>query len=32
YDYIENFYNSKRIHTKAGYLSPIDFEKSLNKS
>ena len=32
YDYIENFYNPKRIHTKAGYLSPIDFEKSLNKS
>ena len=32
YDYIENFYNPKRIHTKARYLSPIDFEKSLNKS
>ena len=32
YDYIENFYNPKRIHTKAGNLSPVDFEKSLNKS
>ena len=32
YDYIENFYNPKRIHTKIGNLSPIDFEKSLNKS
>ena len=32
HDYIENFYNPKRIHTKAGNLSPIDFEKSLNKS
>lgn len=31
YDYIENFYNSKRIHTKIGNLSPIDFEKSLKK-
>ena len=32
YDYIENFYNLKRIHNKTGNLSPIDFEKSLNKS
>ena len=32
YDYIENFYNPKRIHTQTGNLSPIDFEKSLNKS
>lgn len=31
YDYIENFYNSKRIHSKAGNQSPIDFEKSLEK-
>lgn len=27
YDYIEGFYNSTRIHSSIGYLSPNDFEK-----
>lgn len=31
YDYIENFYNSKRIHSKIGNLSPISFENSLQR-
>lgn len=26
-EYIEGFYNSKRIHSSLGYLSPIEFEK-----
>lgn len=26
FQYIEGFYNSKRIHSSLGYLSPIDFE------
>ena len=30
YNYIENFYNTKRIHSSINYLSPCDFEKSLN--
>lgn len=29
FDYIEGFYNPSRIHSSIGYLSPIDFEKSL---
>ena len=29
YNYIENFYNTKRIHSSINYLSPCDFEKSL---
>lgn len=29
YDYIENFYNSVRIHSSIGYKSPIDFELDL---
>lgn len=28
-DYIEGFYNSKRIHSALNYLSPIEFEKQL---
>ncbi len=28
-DYIEMFYNSKRRHSYAGYLSPNDFEKEI---
>jgi len=27
YSYIETWYNSKRLHSTLGYLSPIDFEK-----
>lgn len=30
YNYIENFYNTKRIHSSLGYLSPCDFEDSLS--
>ena len=30
YDYIEGFYNPIRIHFSIGYLSPNDFENSLN--
>ncbi len=29
YDYIEGFYNLRRSHSSIGYLSPIQFEKSL---
>lgn len=29
FDYIEGFYNPTRIHSSIGYLSPDDFEKSL---
>lgn len=28
FDYIEGFYNPKRIHSSLGYLSPISFEKN----
>ena len=30
YNYIEGFYNPIRVHSSIGYLSPIDFEKSLS--
>ena len=28
-DYIEMFYNSKRLHSHLGYLSPREFEKMM---
>lgn len=28
FEYIEVFYNKKRIHSTLGYLSPVDFEKA----
>ena len=30
FDYITTFYNSNRIHSSLGYMSPLDFEASLN--
>ena len=27
FDYIETFYNPKRLHSSLGYLSPLEFEK-----
>lgn len=30
YNYIENFYNIKRMHSSIDYLSPCDFEKSMS--
>lgn len=30
FDYIETFYNTRRLHSALGYLSPADYEKSLN--
>jgi putative transposase len=31
FDYIETFYNRRRLHSSLGYLSPIEFESQLNK-
>ena len=28
-DYIEQFYNPRRLHSSIGYLSPIDYERQL---
>lgn len=32
FDYIEGFYNPRRIHSSIGYLSPNEFENKLNSS
>ena len=29
FDYIETFYNPLRLHSSLGYLSPLDYERSL---
>jgi putative transposase len=29
FDYIETFYNPKRLHSAVGYQSPVDFELEL---
>lgn len=32
FDYIESFYNTRRIHSSLGYLSPADFEQSFTST
>lgn len=32
FDYIEGFYNPKRLHSSIGYVSPITYEKNYKKS
>jgi putative transposase len=29
HEYIEEFYNPRRLHSALGYLSPIDYEQRL---
>ena len=31
FDYIEVFYNRQRLHSKLGYLSPLDYEQQFNE-
>ena len=30
FDYIEGWYNTRRLHSSLGYKSPLDFENTLN--
>lgn len=30
-DYIVNFYNSRRLHSKLGYLPPNDYERKMTE-
>ncbi len=31
FEFIEMYYNPKRLHSSLGYLSPNDYEKKINK-
>jgi putative transposase len=31
FDYIETFYNPKRLHSSLGYRSPLEFENLLHQ-
>ncbi|WP_156364933.1 IS3 family transposase, partial [Aeromicrobium sp. Leaf245] len=32
FEYIEVWYNRKRIHSSLGYLTPLEFEKTMRNS
>jgi putative transposase len=32
FEYIETWYNRKRLHSSLGYLSPLEYEKRINKA
>lgn len=32
FDYVERFYNPRRRHSTIGYLSPIDYEKTMGSA